>query len=204
MITCFNLVGLGDVLLVMLNNDLSHDVVVTRTGKVAEIKNNEGVIGYNFFDMADVLGLTAETSGQLFLNAKQVEALNAELAQNNFAGRLEVDDAPKVVVGHVESCVPHPDSDHLQITQTRVAKDKVVQIVCGAPNVEAGQNVVVALPGVMMPNGSLIFPSELRGVESFGMICSARELHLPNAPQKRGILVLAPDAVVGTPFAVGK
>ena len=75
-----------------------------------------------------------------------------------------------------------------------------MQIVCGAPNIEAGQKVVVAKPGAMMPDGMMIWPGTLRGVDSYGMICSARELHLPNAPAKKGILVLPEDAVVGEAF----
>ena len=75
-----------------------------------------------------------------------------------------------------------------------------MQIVCGAPNIDEGQKVVVAKVGAMMPNGAMIFPGKLRGVESMGMICSARELELPNAPQKRGILVL-PETDA---FEVGK
>ena len=58
----------------------------------------------------------------------------------------------------------------------------------------------MALPGAMMPKGNLIFPGELRGEKSFGMMCSPRELHLPNAPQKRGIIELSEDQVVGTPL----
>ncbi|MEN2277657.1 YtpR family tRNA-binding protein, partial [Enterococcus faecium] len=73
----------------------------------------------------------------------------------------------------------------------------VLQIISGAPNIEPGQKVVVAKPGAMMPDGMMIWPRTLRGVDSYGMICSARELHLPNAPEKKGILVLPEDAVVG-------
>lgn len=86
----------------------------------------------------------------------------------------------------------HPDSDHLHICQVDL-KNEQTQIVCGAPNVEAGQRVVVATVGAVMPSGSIIKPSKLRKIESNGMICSARELGLPNAPQVRGILVLDKD-----------
>ena len=96
--------------------------------------------------------------------------------------------------------VAHPDSDHLNICQVAVASDKTVQIVAGAPNARVGLKTIVALPGAMMPKGNLIFPGELRGEKSFGMMCSPRELHLPNAPQKRGIIELSEDQVVGTPF----
>jgi tRNA-binding protein len=74
------------------------------------------------------------------------------------------------------------------------------QIVCGAPNIAQGQKVVVALPGTLMPNGEQIWPGALRGVDSYGMICSARELGLPHAPQKRGIMVVPDNFEVGAEF----
>ena len=94
----------------------------------------------------------------------------------------------------------HPDSDHLNICQVKIAEDKTVQIVAGAPNAKLGLKTIVALPGAMMPNGSLIFPGKLRGEDSFGMMCSPRELALPNAPQKRGIIELDETSTVGEAF----
>ena len=82
----------------------------------------------------------------------------------------------------MKSCVEHPDSDHLSITETEVGDGEVLQIVCGAANIRKGLKVVVAKPGAMMPDGLMIWPGTLRGVESFGMICSAKELHLEGAP----------------------
>lgn len=85
---------------------------------------------------------------------------------------------------------PYRDkADHLHICQVNLGNEET-QIVCGAPNVEQGQRVVVATIGAIMPSGLVIKPSKLRKVDSNGMICSARELGLPNAPQVRGILVL--------------
>lgn len=69
---------------------------------------------------------------------------------------------------------------------------EILQIVCGAPNVEEGQLVVIAEIGAVMPSGLIIKPSKLRGIDSNGMLCSPRELALPNAPLKKGILVLDP------------
>ena len=99
--------------------------------------------------------------------------------------------------------VPHPDSDHLNICQVNVG-DKTVQIVAGAPNVAQGLKTIVALPGAMMPSGSLIFSGKLRGEDSFGMMCSPRELALPNAPQVRGIIELDDSAEVGEAFEPAK
>ena len=103
-------------------------------------------------------------------------------------------------VGQIKEMVAHPDSDHLNICQVQISDDKTVQIVAGAPNAAVGLKTIVALPGAMMPNGSLSFPGALRGEKSFGMMCSPRELALPNAPQKRGIIELDDTAVVGEAF----
>lgn len=105
------------------------------------------------------------------------------------------------MVGHVETKDKHPNADKLSICSVNIG-DETLQIVCGAPNVAAGQKVVVAKIGAVMPSGMLIKAGNLRGVDSFGMLCSARELAIPNAPSEKGILVLSEDAVVGSAFEV--
>ena len=107
--------------------------------------------------------------------------------------------ATNLVIGYVESCVDHPDSDHLHVCQVNVGSD-TRQIVCGAPNVAAGQKVIVSLPGAVLPGGE-IKASVIRGQESNGMICSLLELGVDakslNDQQKAGIEILDDDAVVG-------
>ena len=90
-------------------------------------------------------------------------------------GVSKVIEGTNLVIGHVESKEKHPDSDHLNICMVNVGSE-VLQIVCGAPNVEAGQNVIVALVGAELPGGFKIKKSKIRGVESSGMICSLGEL----------------------------
>ncbi len=110
-----------------------------------------------------------------------------------------------LVIGHVETCTEHPDSDHLHCTTVNVGNE-VVNIVCGAPNVAAGQNVIVALPGAVLPGGE-IKNGVIRGVESNGMICSLLELGVDpaslNEDQKNGIEVLPEDAPVGNTDPLG-
>ncbi|UBH07899.1 phenylalanine--tRNA ligase subunit beta [Macrococcus armenti] len=84
-------------------------------------------------------------------------------------------DIKNLVVGYVESIEKHPDADKLNVCQVNVG-DEVKQIVCGAPNVAAGQTVIVCLPGGRLPGGIKIKKAKLRGVESNGMICSLGEL----------------------------
>jgi tRNA-binding protein len=201
-ITAYNKEHVGDTLMVIIANDKEVENVVERKGNVARIQTIEGtVVAWNFFHISDYL--TIEGTGQISLGEEQVAELNRLVKQAGFEDELVVDLEPKIVVGFVKSCKKHPDSDHLSITQTEVADGEVLQIVCGAPNVKAGQKVVVAKPGAMMPDGLIIWPGVLRGVESFGMICSAKELRLANAPEKKGILELPFDAVVGEAFEVG-
>ena len=105
-------------------------------------------------------------------------------------------------VGKVLTCEPHPNSDHLHVTTVDLGKGEPSQIVCGAPNVAAGQKVIVANLGCVLYDGDqefVIKKSKLRGVESNGMICAEDEIGIGN--DHAGIIVLPEDAVVGTPAA---
>lgn len=105
-----------------------------------------------------------------------------------------------IVIGEVLTCEPHPNSDHMHITTVNLGSGDPVQIVCGAPNVAAGQKVVVATLGTKLYDGDECFTikkSKLRGVESLGMICAEDEVGLGTSHD--GIMVLPADAVLGTP-----
>ena len=102
-----------------------------------------------------------------------------------------------VVVAQVLTCEPHPDSDHLHITTLNDGTPEPVQVVCGAPNVAAGQKVLFAQLGTVLPGDFKIKKSKIRGVESFGMICAEDELGIGTS--HAGIMVLPEDAVIGTP-----
>ena len=102
-----------------------------------------------------------------------------------------------VIVAEVVECVDHPDSDHLHITKLNVGEPELLQVVCGAPNVAAGQKVLLATVGTVLGEDFKIKKSKIRGVESFGMICAEDELGIGESHD--GIMVLDPEAVVGTP-----
>lgn len=107
-----------------------------------------------------------------------------------------------VVIGKVLTCEDHPDSDHLHVTTVDLGSGEPVQIVCGAPNVAAGQTVVVATVGTTLYDGDKEFQikkSKIRGKESFGMICAEDELGL--GTDHAGIMVLPDDLKAGTPAA---
>lgn len=184
----YNLDHVGDILLARCGEGTTYsydkydDLVVLKDSK-------ENIIGYNLLNASTHLGKL--NNGLVDFSNEQVNLFNNLLKQYQL-DEISVDKEPRFIVGEVVSMENHPDSDHLHICQVDL-KSSVTQIVCGAPNVEAGQRVVVATVGAIMPSGLIIKPSKLRKVDSNGMICSARELGLPNAPQVRGILVLDKD-----------
>ncbi|MFC6180856.1 YtpR family tRNA-binding protein [Lactiplantibacillus daowaiensis] len=201
LITSYNPTQLGDTLIAILRPDVAEQKIESHATvtRISDAKTGD-TLGYNFFDVSKTLG-TLDVNGQVHLTADQVEELNALLTANDFEAELVVDDTPKFVVGHVDTAEAHPKSDHLQITKTDVGTDQPLQIVSGSPNMQADILVVVAKVGAMMPDGLIIWPGELRGVESNGMIVSGRELQLPNAPQRPGALILPADyQPVGEPF----
>ena len=144
--------------------------------------------------MSDIDG-----NGHIKLDEKLIQDLQQAIKNAGFTFELNADLSPKFVVGYVETKEKHPDADKLSVLNVDVATEKL-QIVCGAPNVEAGQKVVVAKVGAVMPSGMVIKDAALRGVDSSGMICSMKELNLPNAPQEKGIMVLSDEYKVGQAF----
>ena len=105
-----------------------------------------------------------------------------------------------LVIGRIEECFPHPDSDHLNICKVDVGTD-IRQIVCGASNVRVGLKVIVALPGAILPGDFEIKAGKIRGEESNGMICAKFELGLEEKNEETyaaGITELGDDAIVGS------
>ncbi|MEK4091016.1 YtpR family tRNA-binding protein [Viridibacillus sp. FSL H8-0110] len=199
MIVSYNKAYVGDVLLVQLSTEAIVKTVLEKHGDLVLLKEESTgeVKGFNLFNASEYLQI--EQQGNVEITEELVAAIDAAIFKNGATLNLDVDLTPKFVVGLVEEKEKHPNADKLNICKVNVG-DETLQIVCGAPNVEAGQKVVVAKVGAVMPSGMLIKDAELRGVPSSGMICSARELAIPNAPQVKGILVLEDDAIVGTPF----
>lgn len=198
-ITTYNNNGLNDVLMIQFKKMEATAQVTERNGDIVLIKSKDDgeVTGINLFKGSDYLqGLT---DGPVELEEEAVDKVNSLIAEAGFSIKLETETSPKFVVGYVTSCEPVEGSDHLNLTQTEVDNGEILQIVCGAANIAQGQKVVVARTGAVMPDGMVIWPGELKGIESNGMICSARELGLPQ--EGKGIMVLSDDAEVGTAFS---
>jgi phenylalanyl-tRNA synthetase beta chain len=131
-----------------------------------------------------------------------------DLAEMLTRGGIEIDSVKSrnegvssVVVGYVKTQEKHPDADKLSVCTIDAGTGEDLQIVCGAPNIRAGQKVPVALVGAKLPGGLDIKRTKLRGVESQGMVCSARELGINDKllakEQQEGILVLHADTEIG-------
>ena len=147
------------------------------------------IVSYNWLKELVKLNVSAEKlAEEMSLYSVEVESFKKLINATN------------LVVGHVTEKVPHENSDHLNVCQVNFG-DYDLQIVCGAPNVDKGQKVIVALPGAVLPGGT-IKKATVRGVESNGMICSLQELGLEAkyVPSEflNGIYVLGVDAVPGT------
>jgi phenylalanyl-tRNA synthetase beta chain len=133
-------------------------------------------------------GMDAATlASRLTMSGLEVESV--EPAAGDFHG---------VVVGEVLSVDRHPDADKLTVCQVAGGGTALLQVVCGAPNVRAGMKAPLALEGARLAAGDAIRRARLRGVESAGMLCSARELGL--SEEHEGILELPDELVTGTPL----
>ena len=151
-------------------------------------------ISYNWLKQYINIQVSAEKLAELLTNTGlEVEGVKKI---ESIPGGLE-----GLVIGEVKTCEQHPNADRLRVTTVDVGQDEVVNIVCGAPNVAAGQKVVVALPGtVLYPTDGESFKikkGKIRGEVSNGMICAEDEIGLGKGHD--GILVLEADAQVGLP-----
>src|SRR5690625_298090 len=172
----YNEKGIGDVLIITF--DQRETSVLHETfGDVVKIvdESNGDVLGYNIFNVSQYMKI--DGNGALPVDEALVTKIKQIFSENNVTDDLDIDLSPKFVVGLVTKKEKHPDASKLSVCEVDVGDNKL-QIVCGAPNVDQGQKVVVAKNGAIMPNGLVIKPSELRGVSSNGMICSSKELNI--------------------------
>jgi phenylalanyl-tRNA synthetase beta chain len=135
-----------------------------------------------------------------------IEATHAALTERLSAIGLEVEGVETiggklegVVVAQIVSCAKHPEADRLQVCSVDAGQGEMLQIVCGAPNARPGLKAPLATIGAVLPGGLQIKSAKLRGVDSFGMLCSAKELGID--PDASGLLELPADAPVGVALA---
>ncbi|AVQ33285.1 DUF4479 domain-containing protein [Staphylococcus muscae] len=192
----YNPTGVGDVAFVQLEV-VEGPYEYEKTNDIVTIKKDDQVVGFNIFNAAQSLDI--QGTGHIKLTDDLLSKIQSAVKNAGIDTKLEVDLTPKFVVGYVQEKEKHPNADKLSVCKIDVGTE-VLQIVCGAPNIEQGQKVVVAKVGAVMPSGMIIKDAELRGVPSSGMVCSMKELNLPNAPQEKGIMVLEDSYQVGQAF----
>ncbi|WP_085509134.1 YtpR family tRNA-binding protein [Thalassobacillus devorans] len=199
MFVFYNPKGIGDVLVFPHKDGDRNFIKEEHHGDVVKITDQRdgSLLGYNIFNLSNYMNLAEH--GKIRLTEAMLEDIKAIFEKNDLGDKLDLDLSPKFVVGYVEEKGPHENADKLSVCQVDVGDEKL-QIVCGAPNVDSGQKVVVAKVGAVMPSGMKIKPAKLRGVDSRGMICSAKELGIPDAPKEKGILVLEEDYEIGQEF----
>jgi len=139
----------------------------------------------DFLSTTDAVDAIVET---LTFAGVEIEGVEAKAANFN-----------NVVAARIESFAPHPNADRLSICRVNDGTSLTRQIVCGAKNFQVGDKVPLALPGAVLPNGAKIGVTKLRGVESEGMLCSAKELGI--AEDSAGLLILPPETAAGVPLA---
>lgn len=189
-----------NVLFITLQHDQSEQYHYETFEDIVVISNQDKrIIGLNIFNIES---LNIDGQGNIKLTSQQIEHLQQKLDRLNLDIQLVVDDKHKFIVGYVKNKIKHPNADKLNICQVDIGQEQELQIVCGAANVEAHQKVVVATIGAVMPSGMVIQATQLRGVDSFGMLCSAKELGISQDLDKPGILVLSDDYEVGQSFII--
>ncbi|WP_101844759.1 YtpR family tRNA-binding protein [Halobacillus sp. Marseille-P3879] len=195
----YNPKGIGDVLIIPVKDGERLTSTYKTYGDIVKITNQDdhSLLGYNIFNASRYFTLAEH--GKIEMTETLLDQLKGLFHESNLDDALDFDLSPKFVVGYVNAKEPHENADKLSVCQVDVG-DETLQIVCGAPNVEEGQHVVVAKVGATMPGGMKIKSAELRGVPSTGMICSAKELGLKDAPKEKGILVLSGEEKPGEPF----
>lgn len=177
----YNPKGVGDVAFLQIN-PVEGDVAYEIKENVVQLTQDNAVVGFNIFNFSHYFHI--QDVGNIKLTEEILNKLQQVISEAGYSYQLDADLSPKFVVGYVKTKEKHPNADKLSILSVDVATE-VLQIVCGAPNVEAGQKVVVAKVGAVMPSGMVIKDAQLRGVDSSGMVCSMKELNLPNAHKRK-------------------
>lgn len=176
----------NDVIAVLSEGNSQDSLVISSKNDVTRIMQNNQVIGFNFINLKLVsdLGLITQTP-------ELIKQLNDLIDKAGFDDELEIDDTPKFVVATVKKMQALESSNHLKVVDLDLGEGQSTKVVSGSPNMQENIKVIAVRPGAMMPSGQIIFAGQLHGIDSDGMIASARELKIKNAPDKPGALILS-------------
>lgn len=178
----YNFAHVGDILMIRLKES-GHVTDIQRRQNLVILLENDEIIGYNLLNASLYINHLKE--GKTRIDESFIKELNQYLEKQGMdAVSSNYDD--HIVVGHITEMTIHPESLHLHICQVDIG-EREIQIVCGASNVKEDACVVVALPSAVLNNGTTIHESKVLGIDSYGMLCSEKELGLSN---KAGLLLL--------------
>lgn len=178
----YNKENVGDVLIMKSNDDIATSF--KKYGDLVAIYKDDNLIGYNYFNISNKYS-NLKNGINYHPEKELIELINLELKNNNLE-EIEIIE-PNFRVGLVKEC-EDIEGTHLHLCKVDI-KDEELQIVCGAKNVKEGALVVVAMVGTIMNDGSFINKGQLKGYDSYGMLCSKRELNIPTE-EVRGLLLL--------------
>ena len=178
----YNKENVGDVLIMKSNDDIA--TYFKNYGDLVAIYKDDNLIGYNYFNISNKYS-NLKNGINYHPEKELIELINLELKNNNLE-EIEIIE-PNFRVGLVKEC-EDIEGTHLHLCKVDI-KDEELQIVCGAKNVKEGALVVVAMVGTIMNDGSFINKGQLKGYDSYGMLCSKRELNIPTE-EVRGLLLL--------------
>ncbi len=197
----YNYKTVGDVLMAIIDND-ALPTSSKSFNNITLIYSQDTLIGINFFNISEIVKI--KSIGKIVLPpVALIDVLNSMLKE---IGDYQLDyiTDSMFVIGKILSVEEHPESDHLHLLKVDI-KDEVLDIVCGARNVEVNKLCVVAKVGAMMMDGSVIRPGKLLGEVSNGMCCSAKELGIDIPYIPHHLLLLDEENVeVGQDFFLTK
>ena len=193
----YNYEKLGDVLLIVMESNTIPNEVKTIKDVVALYKDDR-LIGINIFNISKIIKIKA--NGYIPLINEDILKIINNILVNSGLEALPYQNESGFRVAKILEIEEHPDSEHLHICTVDIGEKENLQIVCGAFNARKDLVCVCATPYTFMPNGQQIIPNKLLGVDSYGMLCSGRELSLEGYEGKRGLLELDEKYEVGKDF----
>ena len=193
----YNYKTLGDVLLIAFEPNAIADEVIKKDDVVVLKKGGE-TIGINIFNISKIMKIKA--NGYIPLVDDKVLGVINHILENHDVEVLEKLPHSGFIVAKIVDIEEHPESDHLHICKVDVGHNDYLEIVCGAFNARKDLICVCALPFSFMPSGRQIVPGKLLGIDSYGMLCSGRELALEGYENKSGLLELDDNYKVGSDF----
>lgn len=189
--------SIGDVLLIVFDSNTIPNVI-KRNNDVVSLYKDDKLIGINIFNISKIMKIKAK--GYIPLVSDRVLEVINTILKNSNVPELPTQKDSGFKVAKIVDIEEHPDSEHLHICTVDIGEKEPLQIVCGAFNARKDLICVCATPYTFMPNGQSIIPNKLLGIDSYGMLCSGRELNLEGYEGKRGLLELDESYAIGSDF----